>query len=151
MANRSCQYSTPILKKKKVSKFFKTTFNKTRALKFRCQYKNIELDLTDSEIARLFNTRCIYCSDPAGEKLNGIDRVDNKKGYTRGNCVPCCSMCNYMKGKYRVEEFIKKCQQITVIMSGSTSLTNFDQLDNISCSVLNDTNSGLSNCCPSGL
>lgn len=27
---------------------------------------------------------------------NGIDRVNNKKGYTNDNCVPSCIMCNRM-------------------------------------------------------
>ena len=30
-------------------------------------------------------------------KVNGIDRIDPKKGYVIENCVPCCGRCNEMK------------------------------------------------------
>ncbi len=31
-------------------------------------------------------------------QYNGIDRVDNSKGYILSNCKPCCGHCNYIKG-----------------------------------------------------
>lgn len=30
---------------------------------------------------------------------NGIDRIDNNRGYVKENCVPCCKTCNYAKRK----------------------------------------------------
>lgn len=36
---------------------------------------------------------------------NGIDRVDNTKGYTIDNVVPCCGICNMAKGKLNQQEF----------------------------------------------
>jgi hypothetical protein len=30
-------------------------------------------------------------------EYNGIDRVDNEKGYLVENCVPCCFTCNSLK------------------------------------------------------
>lgn len=36
---------------------------------------------------------------------NGIDRVDNKKGYTIDNCVTCCKNCNVMKMQLDLEDF----------------------------------------------
>lgn len=35
--------------------------------------------------------------DRAWVKINGIDRIDNSKGYLTNNCVPCCSDCNGAK------------------------------------------------------
>jgi hypothetical protein len=29
--------------------------------------------------------------------VNGIDRMDNTKGYVLGNIVSCCTECNYVK------------------------------------------------------
>ena len=37
---------------------------------------------------------------------NGIDRVDNNKGYEKTNLVPCCSSCNFMKLKHSQDEFL---------------------------------------------
>ena len=33
---------------------------------------------------------CHYCGFPA----TGLDRIDNSKGHTKDNCVPCCKECN---------------------------------------------------------
>ena len=35
--------------------------------------------------------------DRAWIKINGIDRIDNSKGYLTNNCVPCCPDCNGAK------------------------------------------------------
>lgn len=37
---------------------------------------------------------------------NGIDRIDNNKGYSVQNCVPCCAICNYIKCDMDYNEFI---------------------------------------------
>lgn len=37
---------------------------------------------------------------------NGIDRVDNSKGYTSDNCVPCCWACNNAKKNNSSSEFL---------------------------------------------
>jgi hypothetical protein len=31
--------------------------------------------------------------------------VDNTKGYTKENCVPCCKICNRLKSDLTKEEF----------------------------------------------
>ena len=38
-------------------------------------------------------------------KSNGLDRVDNNKGYTIDNVVPCCKRCNYAKNNQTPREF----------------------------------------------
>ncbi len=38
--------------------------------------------------------------------INGIDRVDNNKGYSVENCVSCCAQCNTSKLNYSYDEFI---------------------------------------------
>ncbi len=50
----------------------------------------------------VINKECFYCKDT--EKL-GCDRLDNSKGHTTDNCVPCCSTCNTVRlDKFTVEE-----------------------------------------------
>jgi len=43
---------------------------------------------------------------------NGIDRLNNKKGYTIENCVPCCWEVNQMKGAMALEEFLILCREV---------------------------------------
>lgn len=43
---------------------------------------------------------------------NGVDRVDNSKGYTIDNCVPCCKEANQMKMAFGHDEFIALCKEI---------------------------------------
>ena len=40
-------------------------------------------------------------------KVNGLDRVDNNKGHTLSNCVPCCSDCNYAKRYMTTNQFME--------------------------------------------
>ena len=37
---------------------------------------------------------------------NGMDRVDNAKGYVLGNVVPCCHTCNFAKRGMATNEFV---------------------------------------------
>ena len=70
-----------------------------------------EFKLTKNEFAAIVSQPCYYCGE-LQENFNGVDRVNNKKGYTIDNCVPCCSICNRMKNIYSKEEFIMKCKAI---------------------------------------
>lgn len=40
------------------------------------------------------------------------DRVDNDKGYSIKNVVPCCETCNYMKGDLTESFFINHMKRI---------------------------------------
>ena len=44
--------------------------------------------------------------------LNGVDRMDSKKGYEVDNCVSCCAMCNRIKNDIGFEEFKAKVKKI---------------------------------------
>ena len=73
--------------------------------------------LLRDEGMRLLSSPCHYCGAPPaktyhrpggyGECLyNGLDRVDNAKGYEPGNVVPCCTACNLAKGMASGEQFL---------------------------------------------
>jgi hypothetical protein len=64
---------------------------------------------------------CYYCSTPPSNTAkqnyrsltyNGIDRVDNSKGYHNDNIVPCCGECNWMKNKLSRDQFLNKVKKI---------------------------------------
>ena len=49
-------------------------------------------DLTiDWMIDNILTKSCIYCGDT---HRIGCDRLDNNKGHTKNNVVPCCLECN---------------------------------------------------------
>lgn len=74
-------------------------------------------ELSKEEFKILTKGDCHYCgghpssvySKPTynGDYIyNGVDRVDNSKGYVLENCVPCCKRCNQSKSSMTVEEFL---------------------------------------------
>ena len=83
--------------------------------------RNILWDISRKKFQELILSPCYYCgvvggnatyttwSSRNGEKRifrnNGVDRLDNNKGYTTDNCVPCCKRCNFAKRDDTEEEF----------------------------------------------
>lgn len=76
-------------------------------------------NLTLNQFIKFITDKCYYCGIKNSnirrlrtkyrfEELsyNGIDRVDNNKGYTFDNCVTCCRFCNSAKSNRTLEEFI---------------------------------------------
>lgn len=91
--------------------------------------RNIEWNLNIEHVVKLLNNNCYYCGKPPSNKYNarsanrnyvknsnfnieeynikynGIDRLDNSKGYNKENCVSCCTQCNTAKLNFTLKEF----------------------------------------------
>lgn len=79
--------------------------------------RGIPWALTEEQFFKLVTEDCEYCGQPPeaaqkadsikGESFlyNGIDRIDNKLGYEKTNCAPCCRWCNQSKSILTVDEF----------------------------------------------
>nr|QYA18688.1 restriction endonuclease HNH [Clandestinovirus] len=77
-----------------------------------------EWDLTFDQAYKLFSSDCHYCGRMATKhELNGIDRVDNARGYHWDNVVSCCSACNMCKGRHDVKMWLKTCMRVTKHLS----------------------------------
>ena len=86
--------------------------------------RKLEYQLTSEQFIDLVSSECYYCGDKetsvrkgqgktSGDfYYNGIDRVDNKKGYIVDNCVPCCWKCNNMKHTLTQKDFIDHIEKI---------------------------------------
>jgi len=87
-----------------------------RDYKYRCKK---EFTLTLNDFHALIFSDCHYCKSKPynlyrnGKKLknlkvktNGIDRIDNTKGYTIDNVVPCCIICNRAKLNIAYDSFL---------------------------------------------
>jgi hypothetical protein len=74
--------------------------------------RGIEWNLKRHHVDKLINGDCTYCGSKPSATKNGIDRVDNKAGYTKSNCKSCCKICNIMKHTLDVETFLKQVMKI---------------------------------------
>lgn len=86
--------------------------------KTKAKSRDYVFDLTQDEFKRICIMNCVYCNRVPSNRnksinkaivfvYNGIDRVDNTKGYTVDNCVPCCKICNRAKADMSHHEFIE--------------------------------------------
>lgn len=92
---------------------FNALFLKYKALARKHKRK---FELTKKQFKEITQQDCYYCGGKPknimdtkrfnGEYVyNGIDRIDNNKGYIIGNIVPCCFVCNVAKSNKTIKEF----------------------------------------------
>lgn len=106
----------------------KTSLLRAKASNYKAQAKarGLSWELSTEEAVSLIGGTCNYCggkpSSPFNHPslpqsgsimINGIDRVDNKRGYVTGNVVPCCTICNTAKGTMSAKEFISWAKSVT--------------------------------------
>lgn len=81
--------------------------------------RGLEFTLTRDELEKLFSSNCYFCGiEPAQIYrtyskthsspivYNGIDRLDNSKGYILGNVASCCGWCNKVKNNLPYDIFM---------------------------------------------
>lgn len=86
------------------------------------QARGLAFLITVEEFEFLTKQKCYYCdkipSNQHSEEsevpyvYNGLDRVNNDKGYIIDNIVPCCKNCNYAKRDFTQEEFLDMIKRI---------------------------------------
>ena len=77
--------------------------------------KGLKFELTEKQFTELTKQECYYCGVKPyriqklrknGEYVyNGLDRIDNDKGYAINNVVSCYAKCNYAKRNMSLQEF----------------------------------------------
>lgn len=94
------------------------------AYKHDAKNRNIVFFLTKEYFIKLSQGNCFYCNSKPSkiEKnkfnrgdfiYNGIDRIDNNKGYINGNVVSCCTVCNRAKREMTINEFYAWIDRLT--------------------------------------
>lgn len=79
--------------------------------------RGLEFSLTYEQFEDLVQRNCFYCGVRPQTILkakwldgtftyNGIDRLDNARGYVEGNVAACCGTCNRAKRTMSVDEFL---------------------------------------------
>jgi len=85
---------------------------------YRANSKGLAFELTSEEFESLCKGRCVYCMNAA----TGVDRRDNKKGYTLRNSQSCCFTCNSMKASMSEDSFIDHIRRIVQIYDNKDNL-----------------------------
>jgi hypothetical protein len=92
----------------------KVLFNRYRHT---AKKRGLIFDILESHFYNLTSSNCYYCNTKpqsinfscnrkGAYYYNGIDRLDNSKGYIDGNIVPCCEKCNRAKLQMSLGEFM---------------------------------------------
>lgn len=83
--------------------------------------RNLDFTLSFKEFSKITSEPCYYCGTEPKQLskstidiyyYNGVDRVNSNNGYFYENCVPCCAICNKMKGTLTHNEFLEQCKHI---------------------------------------
>ncbi len=102
----------------------KARFNHTLSrYKRQANQRGFSFELTEDQAWDIMAQNCHYCGTPpsnvcerktayGGFVYSGIDRVDNRIGYTFDNSVPCCHLCNWMKKDLTSEDFLDHVEMI---------------------------------------
>ena len=90
--------------------------------KHQAKRRNMLFELAYEDFKTLVSGNCFYCGSEPKQihrpntyrelKYNGIDRVDNNKGYIKDNCVPCCKTCNSAKLCMSQQEFFNWIKRV---------------------------------------
>ena len=81
--------------------------------------RGINFDIDREVFEDLIQSPCYYCGKKVKyiesldtSSFNGVDRVENHRGYEKDNVVSCCSTCNFAKHTLPQQEFIEMCQRV---------------------------------------
>lgn len=95
-----------------------------RTYKHCARKRNLIFDLNEKEFIQLILGNCFYCGCATSNsrkpqslscsnfKYNGIDRLNNERGYYSDNCVSCCNTCNSAKSTLNNFDFFILCKNI---------------------------------------
>lgn len=84
-----------------------STLSRYGTLKKQCQNRDLPINLSFKLFLDIIKQGCYYCGkDLMMMTGTGLDRKDNKLGYSKRNAIGCCPSCNIVRGNlFTVEEF----------------------------------------------
>lgn len=74
------------------------------------EIRGLSFSVPFSAFSTLVTMPCTYCGAPPSNRkrdlpYNGLDRVDNSRGYESDNVAPCCFTCNFAKRTMSLDTF----------------------------------------------
>ncbi len=112
----NCYRNTLLAKERRFGSGYANMRELFRCYKKSAKKRNYKFELEESYFQKLTKENCFYCGkEPMQVKnnkecfgkyiYNGIDRIDNAKGYTIDNVVACCKICNSAKNNMTMVKF----------------------------------------------
>ena len=92
--------------------------------------RNLLFQLSEKDFEEIVSKPCVYCGHYKEDEAVGIDRINSEKHYQLGNVVPCCEMCNIMKGRLSINDFIDKVKLIYNNIENIKKIKESDNLPN---------------------
>jgi len=81
--------------------------------KYRANKKGLSFELSKKDFDDISKNNCYYCNKPNSlNHYNGIDRMNNERGYSLDNSISCCAECNCSKRDLSDVKFINICKRI---------------------------------------
>jgi hypothetical protein len=122
--NQSCGcQARKINKGNKLSDGEATINDLIKVYKYHAKQRDYAFELDKDDVKYITKQDCHYCGKPPSNLhrnrwsssyvYNGIDRIDNSKGYYIDNVVPCCIECNYSKNDRGYFQFIDWIHKIS--------------------------------------
>lgn len=113
-------YNKENISKRKISDSDRVKNSLIREYKSSAKCRELTYSMSDDFLFSLVKNPCYYCNSepfkPHREDnnflYNGLDRIDNNIGYLESNVVPCCFICNKMKGVLNEGEFMEHLNKI---------------------------------------
>ena len=113
-------YNKERASKRKISDSDRVKNSLIREYKGSAKCRNLTYSISDDFLFSLVKKPCHYCNSepfkPHREDqsflYNGLDRLANNIGYLESNVVPCCFICNKMKGILSEGEFMEHLNKI---------------------------------------
>jgi len=66
--------------------------------RFNAKKRGLSWELTVDQYRELISKDCVYCGCSLYWQTGcSLDRIDNAKGYTMDNVLPCCNFCNKLR------------------------------------------------------
>jgi hypothetical protein len=85
--------------------------NRVYLIRYNAARRNIYFDDSKmNDFENMVQLPCHYCGDD--DRVCGLDRMNSSLGYTIENVVPCCMVCNLIKGKTMYDKFIENVECI---------------------------------------
>jgi hypothetical protein len=97
------------------------------SMKHQARKKGYVWNIEDDTALSTMRSPCFYCGYiDETTKIGGIDRMNNRVGYEKYNCVACCTTCNFMKTCLDANTFVERCRRVAAFCGKGNVHDTFD-------------------------